>query len=73
MAEVGVARRCRWASEQPPPDQPVSTSRFVFAGVAVSVTLVPGVACRALRTAASGVGAIDWWAAATRWYRRRRR
>ena len=33
--EVGVA------SEQPPPDQPMNTSRFVFTGVAVSVTLVP--------------------------------
>jgi hypothetical protein len=35
IVQVGVG------SEQPPPDHPVNTSRFVFVGAAVSVTLVP--------------------------------
>ncbi len=66
--QVGVA------SEQPPPEPARRTHldsyspcrRGCHAGAG-------GVACRAHRTAATGVGAIGRWAATTRWYRRRRR
>ena len=41
LVELNATVQVGVASEQPPPDQPANTSRFVFAGVAVSVTLVP--------------------------------
>ena len=69
-------RRCRWVWRR-------SNHRRNQPGEHISIRIrrcrrgchvgAGGVACRAHRIPASGVGAIGRWAATTRWYRRRRR